>query len=227
MSVFTPAVTFFSVKPFTQFPFLSFKKLTMNTFAKSYSIALAVALGFSMLVTSTSVNAQSSDKEMSEKVQNVSSDNTKPTVTFRESVKKKVAENNDAKAGVAIQPAATKTESVPAAKVTKVPAKTESQSWNKVQSKGNRTATEHPYNREISTTNKGAKTNVVENTAVKTKPVPSTTVKYENASPAGKAKLQTHAKPSGSIQILHPEDESITHDSKGSLIRENQNDSKK
>lgn len=68
----------------------------MNTFKKSSSIALAIAFGFSMLATSTSLNAQSredSDDAGSERSINASDAKpaAKPTVSFSQSVKAKVA----------------------------------------------------------------------------------------------------------------------------------------
>jgi len=250
--------------------FSTFKKLAMNTLSKSNSIALAIALGFSMLATSTSLNAQSSDRDdaASGRVANVQP-TTKPTVSFRASVKNKIKTTSVTKPIEAkvSTPAVVKTAAVnttPAASQwTNEPVDKDSNTKDKDQFDNKRAVMPTKSVRVINNTapksvnppaasnkvleyqpdasmsaeeNQKANENFYKGREVATTPalkvvspvaVPVAAVKYENASPAGKAKVEIHPNPTAPIQISKMVDENITHDSKGSLIRETQNDSKK
>jgi len=237
--------------------FSTFKKLAMNTLSKSSSVALAIAFGFSMLATSTSLNAQSredSDDTGSERSINASDAKpaAKPTVSFRESVKAKVAtqaaapskemKGTDVKAAPAPitnqtrvnqnTTATPKTWTKTTASQQKNDSGSESESTKvaatKIATPANTSAVKNNVavypvksgsaidsdasDKVVNAPN--AKDSYTENVNIvkvlsKSSAAPSVkvaspvaAVKYENASPAGKAKVELHAKPSAPVQIV-------------------------
>ena len=207
----------------------------MNTFKKSSSIALAIAFGFSMLATSTSLNAQSredSDDAGSERSINASDAKpaAKPTVSFSQSVKAKVAQQTVAKPNkVEATPVVKTTSGVKVSTTPAAPAKAVVQPALKGQT-GNKF---QPVRSDVSHSGMEFSNDVVERkpieasvtksesaTPLKNAPVvapakvapapvivrraapaPIAAVKYENASPGRTPKSETHAKPSAPVQI--------------------------
>lgn len=229
--------------------FSIFKKLAMNTLSKSSSVALAIALGFSMLATSTSLNAQSNQSDYAGSERSISAGETKPaakpTLSFGESVKRKAVEQDTAKTITGIKQSEIKapvSKTASDAGVTKTSANTK---WVKDSESGKSTSTKvlvkettgfkvetaknnvatFPIksNDIIDGDDNGAKSDVIKiadgkndevvpalnnrvaapasEVEMKTVVTPVTVVKYENASPAGKVKVEIQPKPSAPVQI--------------------------